>query len=211
MPPRRAPRKPPPTITAPLLRARAERHLERFWPTEAQLRRVLLRYVDKLLAAQSPDEERSPPPEEGPDPAARRRAAAQVEGVIADLRAVGLLDDRKVAEAWAGNLHRRGLSERSIQERLRQKGLSAPLREGALARVEAEAEAPELARACTYALRRRLGAARAEARRPTERDEARKRREKDVAALCRAGFSLGIALRVVDAADLEALREEALG
>ncbi|MCK6504465.1 RecX family transcriptional regulator [Myxococcota bacterium] len=194
----------------PLLRARAERHLERFVPTEAQLRRVLLRYVANRQRRAGGDAQGAAGGEgdaQGTEAAGR----AMVEQVLADLRAVGLLDDRKVAEAWAGNLHRRGLSERSIQERLRQKGLSAPLREGALARVEAEAEAPELARACTYALRRRLGAARPEARRPDDRDEARKRREKDVAALCRAGFSLGIALRVVDAADLEALREEAGG
>lgn len=203
-----------------LLRTRAERHLERFWPTEAQLRRVLLRYVDKLLAAQAaqaagegPAERPEVAPEEGPEPETgpRSEARARVEVVIADLRAVGLLDDRKVAEAWAGNLHRRGLSGRSIQERLRQKGLAAPLREGAMTQVEADTSEPELVRACNYALRRHLGAARPEGRRPDDRDEARKRREKDLAALCRAGFSLGIALRVIDAPDIDELRAQAEG
>lgn len=62
-------------------------------------------------------------------------------------------------------------------------------------------------RACTYARRRRLGSARPAHRSYPEPAERRRQREKDIGALCRAGYSLGIALRVIDAPDLELLLE----
>ncbi|RME20742.1 MAG: hypothetical protein D6798_19765, partial [Deltaproteobacteria bacterium] len=66
-------------------------------------------------------------------------------------------------------------------------------------------------RACAYARRRRLGSARPPSRRPADPEQRRRRREKDLAAMFRAGFSAGIALRVIDADDIDDLLEEADG
>ena len=62
---------------------------------------------------------------------------------------------------------------------------------------EAEGVDPELERAVAYVRRRRLGPMRHD---PEQR---RARRERDLAAVARAGFPFGVALRVIDAEDLD--------
>ncbi|MCA9558512.1 MAG: RecX family transcriptional regulator, partial [Myxococcales bacterium] len=82
--------------------------------------------------------------------------------------------------------------------KMRQRGLPADLIDAALEAADAEVEDPDLAAAARYARRRRLG--------PFRPAEARaERREKDLAALGRAGFSYAIARRVIDAEDAAAL------
>ena len=128
---------------------------------------------------------------------------------MAELLACGLLDDRRLSRALAESLHRKGVAGRAMPARLRSRGLDPELLGEALAPLNRELVEPELLRACTFARRRRLGPARPVHRRPEDPAERRHRREKDIGALCRAGFSLGVALRVVDAADLDRLEAEA--
>lgn len=132
-----------------------------------------------------------------------------VEQVLQELLACGLLDDRRLTHAWVESLHRRGVPARAMRARLLARGLDGAFLTEGLERLGQETAEPELLRACTYAQRRRIGAARADRRRPTDPAGARRQREKDLASLCRAGFSLGIALRVVDSDDLQALALEA--
>jgi regulatory protein len=87
---------------------------------------------------------------------------------------------------------------------LQQKGIGRSDIAAALAALEVEYGDSELVAAYNYARRRRLGPYRAQ----EARDE---RRERDLAALARAGFGFDTARRVVDATSVEDLETEALG
>ena len=95
------------------------------------------------------------------------------------------------------SLRRRGLSERMIRLKLKEKGLSDDTIREALAQWAADApEDGDLQAAINLARRRRLGPFR-----PTENRA--ERRDRDLAALARAGFDGDTARRVVDAEAIE--------
>jgi regulatory protein len=134
----------------------------------------------------------------GIDRAEADAARPHIETLIARLLASGILDDRRFAEAQAQSLRRRGNSGRGIRQRLAAKGLDRGFVEEALGVIDTDGDTSELAAACVLARRRRLGPYRAAG---TRRDF----RQKDLAALARAGFSLDVARRVLSARDPEAL------
>ncbi|SDF24859.1 MULTISPECIES: regulatory protein RecX [Thalassobaculum] len=178
----------------PLTKAYLERaalhYLERYASSVEGLRRVLMRRVDKAAW-----EERCDPAE----------ATPWVEDVVARYAASGLVDDRSFAEGKAASLRRRGDSARRIALKLREKGVDGELIDTVLEEQDGEdSEAAEIAAACRFARRRRLGPLRA----PEERED---RRDRDMAALARAGFSLDIARRVLDLEDADALEEAMRG
>ena len=183
MPPR--PARPPPAIDDSALERSALHYLERFAASSGQLRRVLLRRIRRAEML-------------GIDQADADGARRHMEALIARLLASGVLDDRRFAEAQAQSLQRRGTSRRRIRQHLAAKGLGRDSVENALDTIEPEGETSELAAACVLARRRRLGPYRAAA---TRRDF----RQKDLAALARAGFSLDVARRVLAARDPEAI------
>ncbi len=175
----------PPSISDMALEKSALFYLERYAASSGQLRRVLLRRVKRaeMLGTDAPEAE-----------AARRH----IEGLIARFLASGLLDDRRFAEATAQSLQRRGTSRRRIRERLAAKGVDRDFVDDALETIEPEGETGELAAAGVLARRRRLG--------PYRAARARKEfRQKDLATLARAGFSLDVARKVLAARDPEAL------
>jgi len=188
--------RPPPKLSKAYLRRCADTHLKRFWPSVAQLRRVLLRRVDRCIAFHGGE---------------REEGAALVEAVLADLLAVELLDDQRFTVAWINDLHRRGISRRAMWAKMATKGVDKSLVDAALAALDERVEDPELARACAYVRRRRLGSARPPHRQPADPEDRRKRREKDLASVCRAGFGFGVALQVIDCDDLAALQQRAGG
>lgn len=172
----------------PLTKAYLERaalhYLERYASSVEGLRRVLLRRVDKAAR-----EDRGDPAE----------AAPWVEEIVARFAASGLVDDRSFAEGRAASLRRRGESARRIALKLREKGVDGDLIGAVLEEEDGpDREAAEFAAACRFARRRRLGPLRD----PSERAD---RRDRDMAALARAGFSLDVARRVLDLEDGDAL------
>ena len=179
-PPRKIPRKPNP---ASLERA-ALHYLERFASSAENLRRVLLRKVERAARHHEDID--------------REAAAGWIDDLIARYRRTGLLDDKVYAEARTTSLHRRGASVRKIRLSLAQKGVATTV-EAALEdlgeRVEGDVE---LQAAIALARRRRLGVYRLAAARADYRD-------RDLAALARAGFSYDIARRVIEAEDEAAL------
>jgi regulatory protein len=183
MPPR--PPRRPPAITESVLEKSALYYLERYTASSAQLRQVLRRRIKRaeMLGVERPEAD-----------AARRH----IEALVARLLAAGILDDRRFAETQAQSLQRRGSSRARIRQRLAAKGVDRALVSEALETIEPEGETGELAAACTLARRRRLGPYRAAAARAAFR-------QKDLAALARAGFSPAIARRVLAARDPEAL------
>jgi len=180
---RREPRK----ATPKYLRNSALHYLQRYASSSAHLRRLLQAKVARSARAHDTD------PEEG---------AEAIEALIAELLDAGLLDDARYATERARILHRRGASAKAVRAGLMAKGIEADDIERALASLRQEAAEPELAAALAYARRRRLGPYRS----PSERAE---RREKDLAALGRKGFSYALARRVIETNDLAELEDEA--
>lgn len=171
-------RRPPRRVTPDHLERAALHYLERFASSSENLRRVLMRKVDRSVQAHGTD---------------REQAAGWVEALVERYRGAGLLNDDDYARLRAESLHRRGASTRAIREKLAAKGVDRDTADAALGGLREELDGDlDLAAAMALAKRRRLGPFR-----PAEARAAH--REKDLAALGRAGFAYEIARRVVDA------------
>ncbi len=181
--PRRTRRRGPEPATARRLEQAALNYLERFASSSANLQRVLLRRVERAVRAHGGD---------------RREGERLVAAIVARYVAASLLDDQSHAAQQAASLRRRGASRYAIRGRLARRGVDAALSAAALARVDTDAGDGELAAACAFVRRRRLGPLRPPAARAAHR-------QKDLAALARAGFALALARRVLAAEDDAAL------
>jgi regulatory protein len=178
--------KPP---TPERLRRRALFYLERFAASRARLRLVLRRRALRDAAAL----ELPPAP-----------VVAAIEALLDEFERMGLLDDQAFAAGRARSLAAKGRPPRRIARELAAAGVDKPLIEGALERLaddrEASPEELELQAAIVFARRRRLGPFGPEgaAARPPE---------KALAAFARAGFTLEVTRRVIQAsvAELEEL------
>ncbi len=181
-------KKPPKRITKAHLENVALHYLERFASSSENLRRVLLRRVERSARYH------------GDDPAL---GAELVDQLVARYQESGLLNDQLYAESRARSLHRRGTSLRAIRQNLAVKGLGGDHIDAAIDDLRQDAaplgdpDTPvdlDLQAALAYARRRRIGPFRL----PEKRAELR---ERDMAALGRAGFSWDIARQVVDRQD----------
>jgi regulatory protein len=169
----RAPRK----ATPQSLENAAVYYLRRFASSAENLRRVLMRQVERSTRLHDTD---------------REKGRAAVDALVDRFQASGLLDDRVYAESRAVTLHRRGAPARGIRARLTEKGVAPDHIEAALAGLTEAGEVTDFYAAVNLARRRRLG--------PYRPCSARvEMREKDLAALARAGFSYAIARRIVEA------------
>jgi regulatory protein len=160
------------------LKGAALDYLDRFAATRARLRQVMLRKIRNSVRAH------------GDDPAPM---LAALEETIQWLEASGFLSDRAYAEAKARALAARGTSRAHIIASLASKGVAVEAARAAVDRLSMEYQEPELEAARRYARRRRLGPYR-------DADDARAEcRDKDLAAMARAGFAGRIARQVIDA------------
>ena len=187
---RRQPRKPR-KITPEYLRRVALHYLDRYSATEASLRAVLNRRIRKSATLHEPD----------PD------IPAWVDALLEDMKRLGFINDEAFAQTRAVSLHRSGKSDRAIRETLVGKGIRGEALDRAMAAAADELGHGEDTRAMDrragleFARRRRLGVFN-----PLSEVRA-ERREKDMAALARRGFSYDICLAVVEARDEDDLRE----
>ena len=179
---RRTPRR----ATPKSLENAALHHLARFASSAENLRRVLMRRVERSARFHETGTE---------------EGAAAVADIVSRFVSSGLLDDAGYAEGRALSLFRRGASARKIRFTLAQKGVGDEDIEAALAGLARQSGDPELAAALTLARRRRLGPYRA----PDDRGALR---QKDLAVLARAGFGYRIAHRVIEAGSAGDLEEE---
>jgi regulatory protein len=172
---------------APIDRARLETwalaHLERYASSAANLRRVLERRVRRRV---------------GTDDEAVRAAGTLIDALIANYRAAGLLDDA----AYAAGRARRGLTHgrslRGIAAGLAAKGVGAEDAAAAVAALTEGAADPDLAAACGFARRRRLGPFR---RDPVGPGKGGADRRRELAAFALAGFERRVAEAVLACAD----------
>ena len=183
-PPQPAGRRTAPAATAAIDRALIEtwalRHLERYASSAENLRRVLQRRVRRRVAS---------------DDDAVRAADALIDALIPRYRTSGLLDDAAYAAGRARSGVARGRSLRRIAAGLAQKGVGAEDAAAAVAALGDGAADPELAAACAFARRRRLG--------PYRRANTDRRRE--LAAFALAGFDRRTAEAVLGCADAAAV------
>ena len=180
---KRTPKRPR-KVTERYLRNVARWYVERYAPCSGQLRKALMKRVDRGLR------------EHGGD---REEAVAWVEAVIAQQIEIGAINDQAYAHAWAASYHRRGVALYGIRQRLRAKRLSAAVIDAAMERLQAESEGdPALAAACAYARRRRFGPFRAL---PAQREA---RAEKDLASMMRAGHRYDHVRRILACPDMAA-------
>lgn len=160
-------------------------HLQRFTASEFELRRVLKRRINRAEARGAEQD--------------RAALEAAIDDIITRFKARQLIDDAALAKGLVRSYRRRGLARRAIEHKLRGKGIDSALVEAALAEwAERLSEEhphehvdPDLQAAWRLARRRRFG--------PYRRTDRAQRRDRDLAAMGRAGFTYGVARRVIDA------------
>jgi regulatory protein len=174
--------KPPTRMTETALANAALFYLSRFASSSGNLKRVLMRKVARSAAHY------------GDDPAPLKPV---VDALVAKYTASGAVNDVLYAESQTRSLRRRGGSARVIVQKLSAKGVPADIvAETASALRD---EGGDAAAALRLAKRRRLGPFRASGR--------AENRQRDMAALGRAGFEYQVASMIVDADDVETLTE----
>ncbi|MEQ8505021.1 MAG: RecX family transcriptional regulator [Rhodospirillales bacterium] len=176
---RRAPKK----VTQSHLANAALHYLSRFATTAENLRRVLMRRVEKSAR------------HHGTDPA---EGAEWIEDLIQRYQRTGLLNDAAYAEVRAGDMLRRGTPVKGVRFKLMQKGVGPDDIDQALAAATEDMPQPDLAAAAALARRRRLGPY-------ASPDKRQDRRDKDLATLARAGFDYDTARRVIEAETVDDL------
>jgi len=189
MPPAGNKRSGPRRATQKHLQNAAEHYLARFATSTENLRRVLMRKVWRSAQVHETDAD---------------KGAAHVEEIIARCRDLGYLDDQAYADMRVRGLRGRGVSARMIRQRLKEKGIEAETADAAVTRFDDEdgGHEPDFQAAVRLARRRRLG--------PFDMTGTREeRREKQLAALARAGFGYDVARRVIEAPSAEELLAEA--
>jgi regulatory protein len=154
-------------------------YLERFASSAENLRRVLRRRVRRRTS----------------DPEIARQAGTLIDELVERYRDSGLIDDAAYAAGRARNRLARGEPLRKIAAGLAAKGVDAEDRAAALAALRETMPDADLAAACTFARRRRLGPFR---RGPPDR-------QRELAVFARAGFARREAEAVLGCADPEAV------
>ena len=173
----------PARATPARLKNRALAYLGRYASSVENLRRVLMAIVERSARVHGTD---------------RVDGAAAVEALVTRFAAAGLVDDRTYAEGRVRALRARGTAARAIRARLMAKGVDRAAIDQALAVVDVDEREPDVAAATALARRRRLGPYRPPAARPANR-------QRDLAALARAGFACDISRRVIEAASADLL------
>ena len=170
-------------IDTALIERWALHYLGRYASSAENLRRVLSRRARRRL-----DDDRETLAE----------ARTLIDALVGRYRESGLVDDAAYAGAQVRARLRRGQSLRTIRAGLAAKGVGAEAATAALQALRDEGGDPDLAAACAFARRRRLG--------PFRRGAGD--RAKELAAFARAGFARAAAeavLACADPAEAEAL------
>jgi regulatory protein len=150
----------------------AVHYLQRYGTSAENLRRVLQRKVMRAASFHDRVPEDFYP---------------MIDAVVSKCLQSGMVDDTAYAESKVASQRRRGQSSRKIAAKLSAKGVAADIISSAL---ETQ-ETTDFEAAVILARRRKLGPWRVRGPRAELRD-------KDLAALCRAGFSFGMARRIID-------------
>ncbi len=147
----------------------------------------LARYLKRKIRERGWDQEADSPPD--------------IEEIVNRYAELGYIDDEAFARSKSGSLLRRGYGPRRVSQALGMDGISAEIRE------EVEASEAELRHAAlAMARKRRFGPFGPSGSFGKERPD-RDRREKQLAAMIRAGHDLDSAREMVDAESEDAAEE----
>jgi regulatory protein len=174
------------SIDAALIERWALAYLGRYANSAEGLRRVLLRRSRRQLDA---------------DRAALAEVSALIEALVERYRTSGLVDDAAYAAAQTRARLRRGQSLRMVGAALAAKGIGADDSAAAINELRGISGDPDVAAACAFARRRRLG--------PYRRGAAA--RDKELAAFGRAGFARATAEAVLACTTPDEVEELARG
>ena len=169
-------------LDLPLVEKWALGYLGRYSSSAENLRRVLRRRARRLL---------------GTDRDRLRAADATIDGLILRYRESGLIDDMAYAASRARSRLARGRPLRRVVADLIEKGIAGNAAEAAIAALREEGAEPDLAAACAFARRRRLG--------PFAASSDAHDRGRALGAFARAGFARRDAEAVLACADPEAV------
>ena len=171
------PRKKPRRLEPKHLKDIALGYLAKFAASSGKLKQLMKRRID--LSARAHEDDPMP-------------LIAEMDRVLVDLIARGILNDATFAEMMTRSIARRGGSKRKIEASLAAKGVSRADTSDALQKLHEDEPDSEIAAAVAFAKRRRLGAFR------TEADESPERRRKDLMAMARAGFRMDVAKKALE-------------
>ena len=175
------------TLDSALIEEWALGYLGRYATSADNLRLVLRRRVRRRLGnGDRPDD-------------AVSQTDGLIDALIARYRASGLLDDAAYAAARARRDLRQGRSLRGIAAGLAAKGVARDDAAAAVAMLRDGSGDPDLAAACSFARRRRLG--------PYRVTGADGDRQRELAAFARAGFDRHTAEAVLSCSDETAVAE----
>lgn len=163
----------PRPVTATYLRNAALHYVSQRAASVAMVRQILERRAKKRLAVQVLD----PPTRD------------LIASAIAELLALGLVDDARFAGGRVATLASKGLARSRIAQGVRAKGVARDTIEAAIGD-----SIDELEQARRFVVRKRLGTLRRGGMTPESR-------RRDLASLARAGFAYAVASRALDAAD----------
>lgn len=173
------PAKQPRKISAQYLENAALYYLQRYATSAENFRRVMSRKIKRSCTFHDVPPEPFYP---------------VLEDMIARYISAGLLNDKGFAEAKTASLRRQGKSRQAILAKLQAKGLAkADIEQAIVITDEEKGDDAELLAARTLARRKKLGSWRTKPMMDPVKD-----RQKEMAAMARAGFSYEVSRQVLD-------------
>ena len=170
-------RRPTPEPSAQWLFQQALSYIQRYSGSEERVRRLLRKRIKRAQLFHNIDD---------------NDAQERIESVVQSLKKEGYINDAQFALNWALTLQNRGKSRRWIASKLREKGVHGESVSAALDVLDGQTDNWEEEAARAYAEKRRLGQYR------IPEDSSWERRQKDLAAMTRAGFGFGLAKQILD-------------
>ncbi|MCK5425298.1 MAG: RecX family transcriptional regulator [Emcibacter sp.] len=152
-------------------------YLQRFATTEKNLALVLDRKVRRRLPESDGQELYS-------------QAKGWIEDIVQKAVQQNLVNDRQFAEARARSLTRGGNSKRNIAQKLQAKGVAADMVDEVMQNLSEQYEDMDFFAAVKYARKRRFGSF-------STRHDGQELVEKELASMCRAGFSYTLAGKIL--------------
>ncbi len=165
-------------ITYQYIQGAAYRYLERYATTEANLKFILRRKIERILSSQEDTEE------------IRSQAEGWINDVVEKCVKIGLVDDQLYATSKMNSYITSGNSIANIKNKLRAKGVPADIVTVVIETAREEEPDLNLKSAIKYAKRRRFGPFRI-------REEQENTVDKENAAMARAGYSFDEVKRVL--------------
>ncbi len=156
-------------------------YLQRFATTEKNLRDVLARKVRRRLLEQDPETDNG-----------KLYAQAQgwIDDIVQKMVQQDIVNDRQFATSRAKSLIRSGNSRMKIAQKLRARGVSADLVAEVMEYISEQYEDMDFLAAVKYVRKRRFGAF-------SSRHDGAEIVDRELASLCRAGFSYGLGSRIL--------------